>query len=129
MLGASEEINLALEVRDRLGMSSLKRSQVAGPDVPTGDEQSFAARQEGFLQLHRLLCCSLASREFADERRAVGKLQRVPASLGISVERSLVPVGGLSEARESNEECARHGTQRSRILRLDGKGTANRGHS
>src|SRR6185503_2123720 len=44
VIGAHQEVDLALEIRDRFGVASLERRQVAGSHVGTGDEQTLAAR-------------------------------------------------------------------------------------
>ena len=61
----------------------------------------------------------LASREIAEQGGAVRELQRVPASLGIALERPLVPCRRFVELRSIDEKRAGYCAQDARIVWIE----------
>ena len=128
VLGPHEEIDLALEELDRLRVPALERREMPGADVAAGDEQPLAPGEERLLELHRPRGRPFASIEFAEERRAMRELQRVPAGVRVPLERAVEPLGRLAKPGLADEQRAPHRANRTGVVRIDRERAAERRH-
>jgi hypothetical protein len=119
---APQERELVPVFLERLLVSPLQGEKDAAAHVRTDDEDSLPPGEAALLELDRLKGRAVREREVPEERGHVRELERVPAALGVPLERPLEARRRLGEHRLPEEVRAPERRVRAPVLRvhLDG---------